>query len=996
MDTLEFLQKILPEHGIHYLALFKEGYKFPAHKVYTDLETMAEAINSMANSNSLSVYHACASYQKAVIEIDGDDGKVKRKYRIQSNWDRAKAFWVDIDCGEAKHAKGEGYLTKRDACQAVFKFADTIGWPRPMIVDSGNGMHAYWPLTKDIAHDKWVKVAKGFKATLHHCGVIADPTRTADFASILRPPGSVNRKNGDAKPVVVKAPGTVSDPAELALALNKYMVEHGVKVLREAPAKQYVNDLNSDLTAHLPQYPDLPVDANAVADKCQQVAVMRDTKGDLGYEPWRGVIGILTHCENGRKIAEDWSSNREETGHTSIDWDIKYDTWGAGPTTCEFFQGCNPTGCDGCAMKGKIKTPLVLGRQMPENEATVEEVVTEEGTTVEAEIPALLSGYTYSNGVMARLVPDKEGVLQPHPFSSIMFYPTSRIRTQEGTYRIGMRMHLPHHKVRDFDMPTEALASNTDMLRSLAKYELLQSNHKDAGNHMAAYLRDQLQELKRTVEEVNTLTTFGWRDDMSGFLIGDRLYHKDGTVRKVLIGGYAAAYKSALPEPRGSMERYASALNYMYNRAGSEHWQYAICSGWGSVLSPFGEDTYRGLLVALSGGDTGKGKTTACFSSLYAFGNANDMALKSEKGSTENAMWSTLGAFNNLPILVDELTSMEPAKFSDMAYGVSRGEDKKRMASRGGSVGFAEKNVWCMSPFVTGNKDFHGLLAANQANSQAEAVRLIQIQVDRYPIIKIDEDEQVEAQLVQQAVDAMKANQGSAGDVMLRHIVTHQRQIADEVRSMMNELTKHLPTPRYRFYRNHGACTLTAARIAKDLGIVDFDMDALFEFTVQLLTDLAETVTETNTVTTEDAFSRMMADLQPRILVTTEYRDKRSKSGAETPRSRPANAATIAGRYVMGSPNEKQHAGHLMVCQAAAREWCMKNRVDYNNMLGDLEDKKALVKKHDKVLLTRGTDLSPVQSRVFIVDYNKLDANSLTVVSSNSDQELAQAMMEGV
>jgi hypothetical protein len=48
MHTFEFLQAILPEHGIHYLALFKDGYKFPAHKVYTDLETMADAIDNMA------------------------------------------------------------------------------------------------------------------------------------------------------------------------------------------------------------------------------------------------------------------------------------------------------------------------------------------------------------------------------------------------------------------------------------------------------------------------------------------------------------------------------------------------------------------------------------------------------------------------------------------------------------------------------------------------------------------------------------------------------------------------------------------------------------------------------------------------------------------------------------------------------------------------------------------------------------------------------------
>jgi len=989
MNTLEFLQAILPEHGIHYLALFKEGYKFPAHKVYTDLETMADAIDNMAGSKQLSIYHACATYQRAVIEIE-DGEKTKRKFRIPENWDRAKAFWVDIDCGQEKFDKDQGYLTKRDAAAAIDTFAVEVGWPKPMLVDSGNGIHAYWPLTKDIAHDKWVKVAKGLKATLHHCGVIADPTRTADFASILRPAGSVNRKNGGAKNVVVKRSVAPTAPGELATALQNYMVENGVKLIKESPAKQYqATDLNSDLTAHLPQYPDLPVDANAVADKCAQVAAMRDTQGDVGYEHWRGVIGILKHCENGEQLAEQWSARREETGHTQLDWDIRYESWSAGPTTCEFFETNGCGACEGCPMKGKIKTPLVLGRQMPENAETVEEVVTEDGAEVEVEVPALLTGYTYSNGVMARMLPDRDGVLQPFPFSNILFYPTTRIRTEDGTYRIGVRMHLPNRKVRDFDMPAEAMASQTDMLRCLAKYELMQSNHKDAGSHMAAYLRDQLEQLKRTVEEVNTLTTFGWRDDMSGFLMGDRLYHKDGTVRKVLVGGYAAKYKPALPEPRGSVERYSSALNFMYNREGAEHWQYAICSGWGSVLSPFGEDLYKGLLVAIQGGDSGKGKTTVCFASLYAFGKADDMALKSDKGYTDNALWGTMGAFNNLPILLDELTSMDPAKFSDAAYGVSRGEEKVRMTSRGGVVTFAHTSIWCMSPFVTGNKDFHGLLAANQANSQAEAVRLIQISVDRYPVVQIDADPQREAELVQQAVDTMKANAGCAGDLMMRYIVTHQRQIADEVRDMMNELAKVLPATRYRFYRNHAACTLTAAKLAKKLGIIDFDIERLFEFSVRLLTDLAETVTATNTVTSEDAFSRMMGELSSRILVTQEFRDRGSKNGPETPRNRVQGV--IAGRFVLGSTTSKTHAGHIFISQKEARDWCMANRLDYGALIDSLEAKQALVKKSDKLVLTRGTDMPfSGQVRCFVVDSTKLDSQALTLVSNNATEAVGE------
>lgn len=988
MNTLEFLQTILPEHGIHYLALFKEGYKFPAHKVYTDLETMADAIDNMAGSKSLSIYHACATYQRAVIEIE-DGEKTKRKYRIPENWHRAKSFWVDIDCGEEKHAKGDGYLTKRDAAVAIDTFAKEVGWPKPMLVDSGNGIHAYWPLTKDIPHDKWVKVAKGLKATLHHCGVIADPTRTADFASILRPAGSVNRKNGEAKPVAVKRPGSPSEPAALASALQSYMVEHGVKLIKETPKREFVsNGLNDDLIAHLPQYPDLPVDANEVANKCAQVAAMRDTQGDVGYEHWRGVIGILRHCENGRELAEQWSARREETGHAQLDWDIRYESWSAGPTTCEFFETNGCGACEGCPMRGKIKTPLVLGRQMPENTETVEEVVTEEGQQIEVEVPALISGYTYSNGVMARMLPDKEGVLQPFPFSTILFYPTTRIRTEEGTYRIGIRMHLPNHKVRDFDMPTEAMASQTDMLRSLAKYELMQSNHKDAGNHMAAYLRDQLEALKRNVEEVNTLTSFGWRPDMSGFLVGDRLYHKDGTVRKVLVGSGAGKFAQHLPPAKGTLERYASAINFMYNRPGAQHWQYAVCSGWGSILTPFGEELYKGLLVALTGGDSGKGKTTACYASLYAFGNAEKMTLKSEDGFTQNGLWAYLGAFNNLPVLLDELTNMDGPTFSSVAYGISRGEEKVRMTSKGGVVGFANTAVWRMSPFVTGNRDFHGLLATNQANSQAEAVRLIQITVDRYPVVQLHADSHVEADLVQSAVDAMKANAGAAGDAMLRHVVTHQRQLADAVRDVMNALAEHIPGTKYRFYRNHGACTLVIAKVAKELGIIDFDLDALFDFTVQLLKDLAETVTETNTVTTEDAFSRFMASIASRILVTQEFRNRQEKSGPETPRNRVQGV--IAGRMVLGNTNARAHAGHIMINQKEARDWCMTNRVDFNAMLDSLERAGALVKRHDKVTLTRGTDVPLVQARCFVVDSNKLDKDALTLVSNNPATDVGE------
>jgi hypothetical protein len=195
----------------------------------------------------------------------------------------------------------------------------------------------------------------------------------------------------------------------------------------------------------------------------------------------------------------------------------------------------------------------------------------------------------------------------------------------------------------------------------------------------------------------------------------------------------------------------------------------------------------------------------------------------------------------------------------------------------------------------------------------------------------------------------------------------------------MNDLIEHIPGTKYRYYRNHAACTLTVAKIAKDLGIIDFDLDGLRAFTIELLKELADTVAETNTVSTEEAFSRMMASLASRILVTTEFRDKRSSLGPETPRNR--IVGEIAGRYVLGSKNKTECAGWIMLSQKEVRDWCMKNRIDYTAMINHLANEKSLVKRTDKITLTRGTDMPTVQARCIVVDAYKLDKDAITLVS---------------
>ena len=152
---------------------------------------------------------------------------------------------------------------------------------------------------------------------------------------------------------------------------------------------------------------------------------------------------------------------------------------------------------------------------------------------------------------------------------------------------------------------------------------------------------------------------------------------------------------------------------------------------------------------------------------------------------------------------------------------------------------------------------------------------------------------------------------------------------------------------------------------------------------------LAKEITVNNTVTSEDAFSRMVAAMTPGIVVTSEYRDSRSLLGVETPRN--TLKGPIVGRYVLGTKHEAAFAGRLFLCQKSMREWCMKNRTDFQNVLDHLRFAGALVTEDERVTLTRGTDLPRVQQRCVIVDLTKLEASGPVLVINNTQPPAAQS-----
>jgi hypothetical protein len=969
MNALEFLQAILPEHGTHYLALIKNGRT--AHIAFSSLERMAAKIVEIDAKAEYAVYHACASYKEPSYEEGG-----KKRYRKQPNWNRAKALWIDVDCGEAKVAEGKGYIDKLTAAKAIYGFCNKTSFPRPMIVDSGNGIHCYWPLTKSIKPAAWQALANKLRDCFEHFGVLVDPSRTTDFASILRPVGSTNRK-GAPRPVKVARAVDPITPEALRDYLLNVVTTYGVQSKASGTTKP-LSDINDDLIS-TPIHMDSS--AQEVANHCFQIAKMRDTKGDVNYEHWRGVIGVIKHCTEGIKLAREWSEEREATGHSQNDVLTRYETWEAGPTTCEFFAKHNPGGCDGCPHKDKIRSPIVLGRIVPEPEARMVEAVVD-GVPMTVQVPEFPKGYEWNNGAMVRYVKDKEGVPIPHTFSYSMFYLIHRERKEDNLFAVGVRTHRPNQTTLDFSLNTNHIAAPQKLLETLAgSGEILVSNHKDAAVNMTAYVRENLELLKSQANEINSLTSYGWKEQDDGtqaFLIGDRLYKADGSITKVLVGGYAADFLGHFPPPRGTVANYALAVNNVYNAAKMEPMQYAFCSGFGSILTPFSDESlYKGLLLALYGGETAKGKTTVCYAALLAFGDAAKMMIQGDKGSTISAQYAQMGTYGSIPMLYDEFGNMDPTDFSDLAYRVSSGQEKQRMASNGGGVRKAAQTEWRMSPYLTGNKDFHSILAQHNQNSQAEAARLVQIAVDKYDLPEYAEG------TVAIWVRQMERNSGVAGAAFIQWVAAHQPDMLMRLAAWNNKVVPYIAGPKYRFYRAHAAATLTAASIMKELGIIDFDLERLFLFSMGLMQELCDSVTETNMLTAENALNMMVNDLQPNILNTYEYRDNRYVNGPELTQR---VYGPVAGRFVLGDTKGKDpYSGMLFLSRQKMKNWCVEHRIELSKVIEHAQQGGIYVGDNRRFNLTRGTTLAAIIMPCAQFDTNKMDSsvsNGLKIVAT--------------
>lgn len=943
MDTQHFLKAILPPDGFYYLARWVESNKNPKggffiHEAYTDIAEFSDALIQWGRKTN--VYHACSSFTEVQYK---QKQKPNGEFfdilvgRTKDNVRAAKSFWLDLD---VKPGVAGAYASKAETRDDIKKVRDLLG-ATPIIVDSGNGIHLYFPTDEAMPRRDWERIANKLRTAIDHLGIKHDTSRTTDIASILRPVGSFNRKD-KANPKGVKyiKTGDSLPVAVIEARLDQYLDQANLHVseydmLGEAP-KGY-SPLNTDLITN-PQYPDS--DAYKIADKCNQIRLFADTGGES--EPvWWACVGVVKHCVNGEAIVHEWSA--KYPSYDADETDTKMQSWGFGPTSCEKFRSINAAGCEGCT--NECKSPIQLGHVVEENPTYVpmEVEVLDETGVEELEVGPgsefWPEGYQIRNGNIWFIPPEGETDENGNPSRGrlvchTVFWVLNEVRNEGSEYVIHMRSEVRSGKYEDFDVPMSALSS-ADKLRTAlsAKRIHVASLTLQTGKDIVNLVMQQALAMQRRREEINTFNQLGWTKDRSAFLFGDRLVGRDGE-RKVRVSNTitsAMRFNGLLGEDgkSGTIDQYKRGVAELYGYKGFEAAQYILASALGAYLVPFCNDSkWHGIPLSVYSSRSGYGKTT-----LVAIGLNAMMYHGNSMFSEGTLLWfkKMLSVYGSQPIFFDEITDKlkDPTAQQDLLYnwslGVPRGRLKETGEVREAGLG------WDNMGFLTTNTSVLFKLAENPDGSEATQVRVLEIDLAQYLPRKPKLEHADTAKYLQDHV------YGIVTEPMIRMIIANREKITEYLETEFHKVASALPQDEAttaRYLCHHASCTLVGMALGRKLGLWDFSVNTAREWIVKHIKHQLRKVEEYR-VAPEDRFSSMMADFTGRLVVTTRFdtADARSKN-VEEPLV-PMPTRSVAGRIALGCPSTPTRLGdpgRVYISISAFNEWCRVNKLNPNEV----------------------------------------------------------------
>lgn len=986
MDT-EFYKSIFPPFGLRALAVFKGGLKSPpTHYFFEGDEDFIEAAQTYDKLGK-NVYHGCAVYA-----TDAN--------RKGDNVQAMKSLWADLDVGPAK-----AYATKQEAVVQFEAFRLTASLPPPHYVQSGGGVHAYFPFTKPIEPDTWARLAALFAACMDHFGVKHDSSRTQDRASILRIPGTSNYKTDPPKAVKIVRMGEETPASELYEKFKAYASANDITEFDKALPRGNKPLLTNDLIG-VKNHP--PSEGALVAKNCPVLQEVEETGGDVDYHVWWRAMGVAKHTTTPDETAAHWTRNRGLPRHEQNDWRKMTAEWGYGPTTCTDFSKHSDK-CSNCPHLGRLGSPLQLGSS---EQPVIEPIVTPTLSLTQTTVPSTWEfgapwiidkrGKATRTGIregkMTLSVQRETGEYESVPFCDRYWQIMRRVRLANKTWglEIGYQEY-PGHPHKTFEIDSAIVMAPDKLKPAFSGQEI----HIYEGNRGMSKVQELLrydQDLQyQWGMETQEMQTMGWinvenhmRGELTGeFVLGDQIFRPHQPRQTVKL---ADTVDVALREDfrtKGTTKDWVALVDQIYNRPGAEAYQFIIATAFAAPLVRLmpGGGEWHGIPVVI-GGETGAAKTSTALvaMSMYAPGQVLRFSAQGGKGGqgdTINALSIKVGSLRSLPFIMDEMTECEATKVADIFYMLSNGKARDRMGPNAKMI--PNPYRWDTLSLVTSNESLHEVLTGLRASTSQEATqsRSFQIWLTKEELKTVFKG--VDRTLVE---DTLLANHfGMVGQEWLQFLVDNLLQI----RSMLGRMrAKYQINPEdssaLRFYKDLLITVKCGMQLARRKGFIHWDTSATMKWAEDQLRTLKS---EVGARDWEGTVSDFVASMHGRTIVTKRFVTGRGGHRMTTMELPLEPLSTTLPPIARKAIDDRVFA----FTENYMRTWCREARIMPSTLLEYMVGNNYLVgapgKKIEPVRLSlgSGTTVARPRSLCYVMHYNRLVSSSISDEEKDDDDE---------
>lgn len=860
MNKQQFFEKVLPTQGNICVVGIQGDIVRP--KFFETLDDAIEQVERF-DTDDFNTFFAVGTYE-------GYQRKARECIALRS-------FFVDLDCGEDKP-----YPAWEEGLIALYKFVDDTGLPKPIIVNSGHGVHAYWPFDNDVDADQWKVYAERFKQFCIDSGLYIDEVVTADIARIMRAPSTRNLKR-EPLPVEIIQDGDITTfeswkdrlgPVDKAFDLADVQrgLDEDTKAIYEKQNGNYEFIFNKLAVASLE------------GEGCEQIRQIIVKAHDCSEPLWYAGISVAARCSDGNsaihRLSEDYPGYSYNETERKAAQSLREATWAH---SCEAFERENSAGCTNCPFKGKLGKggPIMLARSIKvaqpdelgeefsgdegEAENKTDTIRYEENPEELVVFPDYLMPFLrpVNGGVYYQPPPTitKEGKKIPKDMEMLVpndLYPVQRLYSPHDGECLVMKLVLPHDANKEFLLPMKDVAA-LDRLKAILASNAVTFEPANAPK-LASYLMKWASYLIHTRRAEIMRIQQGWTDDHKTFVLGTNEYSADEIRHCPPSPNSKNIVKSI--HPAGSYEKWKRCAQ-MLNDPGYEYHAFTLLCGFATPLMEF--TNVNGVVLSLYG-ESGAGKTGALNAAMSIWGNPERLTIND---GTPNALTQRMITSKNITFGLDEQTNLDGKTASDVVYKTSAGRPKIRMMSSANQERESEF-VTRLIAILTTNNSLIDIISTYKSNTIAEEMRILEpkIMKPNVPGYELTLERGLEM------FDPYNQNYGHAGPEYIKELM---RLGADEMRRRMKIDFMHIADTysnhgEYRYIANIMAAVLVAERIVREMGMLQFDIDRIMRVVGRRFGDIITAKQISDADTREDVLGDFINKNVQNALVLREHK----------------------------------------------------------------------------------------------------------------------------